>query len=243
MSNPTVHFDLRQMVHGGLKPLPDSAGPRAYAKRLARYIRDASTIRARTINEYGTAPAIEEIKVMQAKAREERAVVRQMAERDTPDESEDPAFWGTPGLIRLAAERRAIQQRLQILQATERLDHAEEDVVRREVVTGREVITLTAQAHGMTYADLTGPSRNRRIVSVRHMAAWILLKRGRLSRAQIGRLLGGRDHSTVINSIRMFETTATPEQRELALRIANWRNVQVSPDETEVAPEQVGEAA
>lgn len=240
----SLYVDLRAKVIGGLPPLSETAGSRTYAKRLARYIHDASTIRARTINEYGTAPSIDDIKAMQAKAREESALVRQVAQRDTPDEGEDPAFWGTPGLIRLAAERRAIQQRAQMAQAIARLDHAEETPVRRDVVTGREVIALTAQAHGLTYADLTGPNRARHIAMVRHMAAWILLKRGRLSRAQIGRLLGGRDHSTVINSIRMFEATATPEQREVALRIANWRNPQIETDETaDDATEQTGEAA
>lgn len=218
------HVDLRESVGGGFVPLHEGAGPNAYAARLAAYIRDASTIRARTMSEYGRAPSIEEIKHWQAEARARSAWVRIQAERNTPAEDEDPGFWGTPGLIRLAAERRAIQQRAKMAQAAARLDDAEAAPATRNVVTARDVIGLIAQAHGLTFADVTGPSRNREIVTVRHMAAWVLLQRGRLSRAQIGRILGGRDHSTVINSVRVFEAAATQEQRELALRIVHWCN-------------------
>lgn len=245
MSGPALnHVDLRESVGGGFAPLHEAAGPKAYAARLAAYIRDASTIRARTMCEYGRAPSIEAIKLMQAKARERSALVRLQAERNTPAEDEDPGFWGTPGLIRLAAERRAIQQRALLAQASARLDDAAAASTKRDVVTAREVISLTAQAHGLTLADLTGRSRKRAIVPVRHMAAWILLQRGRLSRAQIGRLLGGRDHSTVINSIEAFEAKASPEQRALAQRIVHWCAAKCEAGEDgEDAPEHVGEAS
>lgn len=243
----TIHFDLREKVQGGLKPLSDTAGPYAYAARLARYIHDASTIRARTINEYGSSPSIDQIRVMMAKARDARAKVREMAARDMPDESEDPAFWGTPGLIRLAAERRALAEQHAARRALAMLTDGSSDgaphsgsksgsadaiaqsaasevVPRQEVVTARQVITMTARAFGLTYADIVGQSRVRRIVSVRHMVAWILHRRGRLSLSQIGREMGGRDHSTAINSVRRFEETATPDHRAAALAIANWRN-------------------
>lgn len=251
MSSPTVHFDLREKVQGGLKPLPETAGPHVYAARLARYIHDASTIRARTINEYGHAPSIDQIRAMMAKARDARALVREIAARDTPDESEDPAFWNTPGLIRLAAERRALAEqhaaRRALAMMTEtgpassRSDaspnqasgqgSAQALVQPRELVSAREVITMTARAFDLTYADLTGQSRERRIVAVRHMAAWILVRRGRLSLSQIGRAMGGRDHSTVINAVQRFEETATPDRRAVALALANWRNPPAACDE------------
>lgn len=240
MSEPAIgHFDLREMVCGGLKPLSETAGPVVYAKRLARYIRDASTIRARTINEYGRAPSIDEIKAMQAKARAERALVLHVAQRDAPDAGEDPKFWGTPGLIRLAAERRAVADRVAARRALARLTEAAGDGTDqnppRDMVTAREVITMTARAFGLTYADVTGQSRVRTITAVRHMVAWILLQRGRLSRAQIGRILGGRDHTTVINAVRRFEGKATPEQRAAALAIVNWRNPLIESADSEVA--------
>lgn len=266
----TVHFDLREKVQGGLKPLPETAGPHAYAARLARYIHDASTIRARTINEYGRAPSIDKIRAMMTKARDDRALVREMAARDTPDESEDPAFWGTPGLIRLAAERRALAEQYAARRALAMLAEADpasggsdasthdgaraiaqqgssQELVRPyEMVSAREVITKTARTFDLTYADLTGQSRDRRIVAVRHMAAWILARRGRLSLSQIGRAMGGRDHSTVINGVRRFEERATPERRAVALALANWRNPPAACDEagpSEDAEHEPGEAA
>lgn len=218
------YIDVRDKVAGGLAPIPCTAGPRLYAQRLASYIRDPSTIRARTMDEYGRAPSIEDIKLFQARAGKVAEVVRYAAECNSPAENEDPGLWATPGLVRLAAERRAIQQRAQMTQAAARLDQAREVPATRNVATARDVLRLIAQAHGLTSADVTGSCRLRTVVPVRHMAAWILVHRGRLSRTQIGRLLGGRDHSTVINSVKVFEATATPEQRELALRIVNWCN-------------------
>jgi chromosomal replication initiator protein len=50
--------------------------------------------------------------------------------------------------------------------------------------------------------DLAGPSRARDVTYARHLAMYLLQKRSRLPYAEIGRILGGRDHSTVLSGCR-----------------------------------------
>lgn len=45
--------------------------------------------------------------------------------------------------------------------------------------------------------DLTGPGRSARIALVRQMVAYTLIKRHERSLPHIGKLLGGRNHSTI----------------------------------------------
>lgn len=51
---------------GGIKRDRSEEGPLAYAVQLARYIKDASTIRAHVMNHYGRAPSLDRIKQLQA---------------------------------------------------------------------------------------------------------------------------------------------------------------------------------
>lgn len=236
----TLYVDLRDKVLGGLQPLPEAAGPETYAARLARYIRDPSTIRARTINEYGRAPSIERIQEMVAQAREKSAAIRMAALRDVPDEGEDAQLWATPGLARMASERREAAIRIAAQLALARLDEAEgcADSPRRELASLRDIITMAAHAFGLTHADIIGRSRKTEIVAIRYMVAWILLKRGRLSSSQVGRALGGRDHSSALYGRDRFEERATPEQRDFALRLVNWRNPMVDADAAPPEPEE-----
>ena len=62
------------------------------------------------------------------------------------------------------------------------------------------LVTYTADLHGLTAAQLIGPSRRREVFVARAVACWMLDRRG-LGQAHIGRLLGNRDHSTVASAI------------------------------------------
>lgn len=58
-----------------------------------------------------------------------------------------------------------------------------------------------ASRHGLSVADLRGPATNRPIARARHEAMWLMAETGRWSLFQIGRYLGGRDHTTVRHGI------------------------------------------
>jgi len=70
-------------------------------------------------------------------------------------------------------------------------------------VSVRSIILEVAKRHGISPLDITGPSRARPITEARRVAmVETYLTRLDLSTPQIGREFGGRDHTTVLHSIR-----------------------------------------
>jgi len=61
------------------------------------------------------------------------------------------------------------------------------------------IISTVASHFNLPESDLTGPSRSRQIVRARHIAMFLLREETNLSLPQIGQILGGRDHTTVIH--------------------------------------------
>jgi hypothetical protein len=59
------------------------------------------------------------------------------------------------------------------------------------------IVAEAADSYALTYAEITGKGRARDMVKARTAVSMALRKRG-LSYPQIGRLLGGRDHSSII---------------------------------------------
>lgn len=62
---------------------------------------------------------------------------------------------------------------------------------------------------------LTGPSRARDVTYARHVAMYLLRQHGSHALTEIGQLLGGRDHSTVLHACRRIdrEITNLPQTR------------------------------
>lgn len=58
-------------------------------------------------------------------------------------------------------------------------------------------IYMVARAHDLSIRDLVGRSHMRHIVRARHAAMWLVWWKYGWSLAKVGRLFGGRDHSTV----------------------------------------------
>lgn len=68
----------------------------------------------------------------------------------------------------------------------------------------RRVLEEAAAAFEVTVDELLGRSRGRQIVAARAAAAWVLNREG-WSQPMIGRLLGGRDHTTIGNLLGRVE--------------------------------------
>lgn len=74
------------------------------------------------------------------------------------------------------------------------------------MMTGREVVALAANEFGVALADVLSASRLPALVEVRHAAAWVLHHRSRAATSlAIAKVLGRRDHSTALHSIRQAE--------------------------------------
>ena len=89
-----------------------------------------------------------------------------------------------------------------------------QDILRHQPLTPEQIILAVAEFYRVDVADLTGRSRNKEVVLPRQMAMYLLREETGASLPQIGDLLGGRDHTTVIYAHdKMAEEIETNDTR------------------------------
>lgn len=192
--------------------LPNSAA--SYAQRLVRYISDASTVRARVMEQYGRAPAVDQIRGWRA---DWLALVASRADGRNGDDydeeygldaSNDDDFPGwAPAPILPARTAKDIDHVPEpVIAAVEPQPAQRPAAIPKpnfgRAITKREIMEQCAATCGVPLEDILGHSRNRRLVHARQFTAAILRARGN-SYPQIGAILD-RDHSTIIHAVRSF---------------------------------------
>ncbi|WP_197531613.1 helix-turn-helix domain-containing protein [Posidoniimonas corsicana] len=93
---------------------------------------------------------------------------------------------------------------------------AELDLARPSPPAG-EIVATVARYYGLPKAKLTSSSRQKSIVLARAVAIYLTRELTPLSYDQIGKLLGGRDHTTVLHNYRRIERSLPTDR---ALRTA-----------------------
>jgi chromosomal replication initiator protein len=68
-----------------------------------------------------------------------------------------------------------------------------------------DVLDAISTHCGLSRAAITGPSRARDVTYARHLAAYLMRQHAGLPLTQIGRVLGGRDHSTIHSGVERIE--------------------------------------
>ena len=89
--------------------------------------------------------------------------------------------------------------------------------------SAREVMEAAAMEAGVTIPELLSHQRHLRIVYPRQLVMWILVHRHGLTHTQVGRLLGGRDHTTIMHGVKASKSRLRkrdPEFDDL------WKRVQ-----------------
>ena len=71
--------------------------------------------------------------------------------------------------------------------------------VSRESVSPDSIFDQVARHYGLTVGELMARNRTKKVSTARQVAMYLLIYELRLSPTQVGRLLGGRDHATVIH--------------------------------------------
>lgn len=84
-----------------------------------------------------------------------------------------------------------------------------------ESVPASAIIDAVCRHVGVDLQDLTSKKRDRKTAYARHLVMYLLRELGRQPLSDIGRLLGGRDHSTVIHAVQRIaqEVACIPETR------------------------------
>ncbi len=70
--------------------------------------------------------------------------------------------------------------------------------------TSVEILDRVGAHFGVSWEELIGRRRSAYMVNARHVAAWCLRQQG-LSYPEIGRVLGGRDHTTAMYSVKVID--------------------------------------
>ncbi|QDS96743.1 Chromosomal replication initiator protein DnaA [Adhaeretor mobilis] len=71
--------------------------------------------------------------------------------------------------------------------------------------TMKEILAVVCRYLGIRQRELASSSRRKSLVQARGMVVYLARRLSSLSYAEIGRSLGGRDHSTVINAMKRVE--------------------------------------
>lgn len=91
----------------------------------------------------------------------------------------------------------AAEERIRKAQKTvKKIDELRERTPRR---MSRAVLIIVSNLTGITVDQIKSPRRNKSICRARHAAMWLLTRYGGLSLPEVGRRMGGRDHSTVLH--------------------------------------------
>lgn len=147
--------------------------PEAYARRIC-YISDASTIRARTMDEFGRAPSLDRIREMQ-EAR--RKPMRDYGEEIGPQPKAEVADVPKP----MPAPRKAITPREIVTEIARRFNLTYWDLVG----DGKTKLVLRAR-----YLAIAVLIHRQRAKSRQDDGLF----------SPVGRIMGGRDHSTIMNA-------------------------------------------
>jgi chromosomal replication initiator protein len=99
---------------------------------------------------------------------------------------------------------------------------------RREPNAVEEIQQRVAETFGIDRAELVGGSRAATHVRARQIAILLTREATDLSLPQIGRLYGGRDHSTILNALRRAEAVVDSDA-QLARQVGELRSAIHSP--------------
>jgi chromosomal replication initiator protein len=110
-----------------------------------------------------------------------------------------------------------------ILGLTPNLDTAKESLVsllvNKEIVESIDITKLkriqteVANTFSITVDELIGKKRNESYTLPRHIAIYLMREKYNLTYKDIARLFGGRDHSTIISSIKNIERLILTDQK------------------------------
>jgi chromosomal replication initiator protein len=191
----------------------DFTSPIEMARHLSRSITDPSAIRAHTANYFGKARAIsdrEAIDLVQAE-RKKRDRAKQIAEHKADNRSDKHDGEDYRPQFRQPAARKAtplklVERPIVTVAAPAKVQKMWPDwyAPRHRKQLPRELVKAVGMDVGYTYQQMIGRIRTGEITAARSVVCSILRERG-LSYPLIGRFLGGRDHSTIINSAEKFD--------------------------------------
>lgn len=175
--------------------------PHSYAAHLATYIASPLKIEKLVALEFDHVPPLHEIAELRCKVERERkafgtiGAIKDKTDRDGED-------YTVRSLLRKPEPRTYTNSRTVYVPA--HVEFADDFDHGLTVRNHRELIAAAGSAFSLSYEAVIGRDRHTPYICARTVAARLLRDRGN-SYPQIGRYLGGRDHSTAINLCAKFD--------------------------------------
>jgi hypothetical protein len=86
-----------------------------------------------------------------------------------------------------------------------------------------QIIRDIAKKYGITYADIIGPNRKRKYVMARHEAIHAVKQAcPTKSLPELGRMFGGRDHTTILHALQKPCTSLKYNTSDLREKMPDW---------------------
>lgn len=82
----------------------------------------------------------------------------------------------------------------------------------KKLITTKQVTDLIIKRYGVTLTQLRGAERRRPLVRPRQMLMYLLRTELRLSLDEVGILVGGRDHTTVLHAVDKISTLVSTDE-------------------------------
>ena len=87
-------------------------------------------------------------------------------------------------------------------------------------LTPDRIVSVVSNYYGINKKDLVGKSRKKEFVLPRHIAMYLIREITDTSLSDIGKVFGGRDHSTIINGVKQIDKSMKMD-KAIKLAIAN----------------------
>lgn len=106
-------------------------------------------------------------------------------------------------LLRVITQATTGDQQITLELAQKALGHMVEE--KKQHLHADDIINLVCDYYKIKQTQLKGPKRNAALVKARQITMYLIHKELRLTLVEIGNLLGGRDHTTVIHGVEKIE--------------------------------------
>ena len=83
------------------------------------------------------------------------------------------------------------------------------DSPQEAVLTPKQILETVASYYGVTPQVITGKRRDKKTALARHVTIYLIREQNHCRLAEIGKLLGGRDHSTILHSYEKIASEAS----------------------------------
>lgn len=175
--------------------------PEGMAKHLAGYIKDPSTIRVRVLEHFGRAPNVYQINALFPKQQEFRQDIGE------PTDHDEIVFDA-----RIPVEPPPQPNKKWVAPTPTNHPWPKWYTPPCQKFPFADLVRLISADFGSNSTELLGATRTEDLVAARSIIIRILRERGH-SFPMIGRLMAGRDHSTVINALNKFDYYAKRDPR------------------------------